>query len=304
MNRYQKLISRAKKGETILMDGATGTEAERRGVPQLKNAWNGGVALTHPEILRTIHEDYIKSGSEIIISNTFANTKHALEDAQQGHNFEKFNREGIRIAIKARDRSSKKVLVAAGISYWTWTGRKPSLVELGKSVEIQAKIMEKTGADLILLEMMIDIEQMLVTLDAVKKTRLPIWVGLSCIIDKDGQVILQNGDALKEVINQLHDKSIDAIFIMHTEIEDILPCLIELKKHWNGMVGIYPHTGSYNNQINLSSTEWAFQNVIITEKFIHFSQEWINFGIYFIGGCCGIGVKHIQELSKILKYRS
>ena len=91
MNRYQDLILRAKKGETILMDGATGTECERRGVPQLKNAWNGGAALSHPEILMGVHKDYIKSGSEIIISNTFANTKHALEDAGQLENFEKYN---------------------------------------------------------------------------------------------------------------------------------------------------------------------------------------------------------------------
>ena len=79
MSRYQDLILRARNGETILLDGATGTECERRGVPQLKHAWNGGAALSHPEILLDVHKDYIRSGSEIIITNTFANTKHALE---------------------------------------------------------------------------------------------------------------------------------------------------------------------------------------------------------------------------------
>ena len=44
MSRYQDLILRARNGETILLDGATGTESERRGVPQLKHAWNGGAA--------------------------------------------------------------------------------------------------------------------------------------------------------------------------------------------------------------------------------------------------------------------
>ena len=78
-------------GRCVLIDGATATELERRGVPQLKNAWNGGAALSHPEILMGVHKDYIKSGSEIIISNTFANTKHALEDAGQLENFEKYN---------------------------------------------------------------------------------------------------------------------------------------------------------------------------------------------------------------------
>ena len=81
MNRYSKFIKRFELEETILIDGATGTEAERRGVPQLKNAWNGGGALSDPDIIRQIHLDYIDRGAEIIISNTFATNKHALKDA-------------------------------------------------------------------------------------------------------------------------------------------------------------------------------------------------------------------------------
>ena len=41
MNRYQDLIQRIESGERILIDGATGSEIERRGVPVVSNAWNG-----------------------------------------------------------------------------------------------------------------------------------------------------------------------------------------------------------------------------------------------------------------------
>ena len=84
-------MERAKNEPVILMDGATGTEVERRGVAQLNNAWNGGAALSDPDILRAVHEDYIQNGAEIIISNTFANAKHALLDAGRGNDFEKLN---------------------------------------------------------------------------------------------------------------------------------------------------------------------------------------------------------------------
>ncbi len=47
MNRYSSLMKRVSDGECILIDGATGTEVERRGVPQHKNAWNGAAALSH-----------------------------------------------------------------------------------------------------------------------------------------------------------------------------------------------------------------------------------------------------------------
>ena len=45
MSRYDKLMSRIEGGEQIVIDGGTGTEIERRGVPQLNDAWNGEGAL-------------------------------------------------------------------------------------------------------------------------------------------------------------------------------------------------------------------------------------------------------------------
>jgi len=58
VNQYFALMQRVHNGCRILIDGATGTEIERRGVPMVDNAWNGGGALTHPEIVRQVHEDY------------------------------------------------------------------------------------------------------------------------------------------------------------------------------------------------------------------------------------------------------
>ena len=301
MSRYKRLISRARKS-TILMDGATGTEAERRGVPQLKNAWNGGAALSNPDILREIHEDYIRCGAEIIISNTFANSKHALEDAGEVHNFISYNETGVKIAIEARENLSKtEVLVAGGISYWTWIGRKPTLSQLKESVEEQAKVMASSGADFLILEMMIDIEQMLVTLNAAKTAGLPIWVGLSCILNDKGNLCLEDGDLLSDAISVLSSDDIDAIHIMHTEIENVLPSLKVLKSSWNGLIGAYPNSSNYANSKDLKSTKWAFEDVITTDKFIRHAKIWNDFGVNFIGGCCGINVDHIKKLSRILK---
>ena len=60
------------------------------------------------------------------------------------------------------------------------TGNKPSLSELNSSITQQAIIMADAGADLIMLEMMIDIEQMMTTLKAAQASGLPVWVGLTC----------------------------------------------------------------------------------------------------------------------------
>ena len=55
--RYQAVWDRIRAGECILIDGATGTECERRGVPRIVNTWNSGAALSHPEIVQTIHDE-------------------------------------------------------------------------------------------------------------------------------------------------------------------------------------------------------------------------------------------------------
>ena len=65
MSRYNRIMHRIAAGECILIDGATGTEAERRGVPQLDNAWNGGGALSHPDIVRQVHLDYLAAGAAV-----------------------------------------------------------------------------------------------------------------------------------------------------------------------------------------------------------------------------------------------
>ena len=78
------LHARLDRGERILLDGATGTELERRGVPMNEGAWSGLTPLTHAAVIRGVHDDYIDAGCEVITSNTFGSAKHVLEDSGLG----------------------------------------------------------------------------------------------------------------------------------------------------------------------------------------------------------------------------
>ena len=295
MNRYNRLMERINAGECILIDGATGTEVERRGVPQLNNAWNGGGALSHPDIVRRIHQDYIDRGAEIIISNTFATTKHALADAGHESDFEALNRRGVELAIEAREVSEKDdVLVAGGVSYWTWTGNKPKLNDLSLSVGKQAEIMARAGADLLMLEMMIDIEQMTTTIEAAQSAGLPIWVGLTCEPDSTGTMCLQTGDRLDKTIQVLNNYQPDVINIMHTEVEHVETSLNILQQEWLGPIGVYAHSGKS------VGSEWTFDDVISPAKYCEYASTWKKRGVNIIGGCCGVHTDHIQLLRKQL----
>jgi len=288
-------MKRVKDGECILIDGATGTEVERRGVPQDKNAWNGGAALSHPDIVRQIHQDYINLGAEIVISNTFSTNKHALSDAELGHDFEALNERAVKLAVEAREHLNKdNVLVAGGISYWNWTDNKPSLDELNDSITQQAKIMAHAGADLIMLEMMANIEQMMTTLKAAQASELPVWVGLSCEPDQSRKMCLLDGDSLEDTIHELKSYYPDVINIMHTEVDYIDQCLDILQNEWDGYTGVYAHSGKSIDG------DWTFDNIISAEKYCAYSSKWKKRGINFIGGCCGVHTDHIDMMHREL----
>ncbi|MEM7060915.1 MAG: homocysteine S-methyltransferase family protein [Pseudomonadota bacterium] len=295
MTRYQALLARLNAGEKILIDGGTGTEVERRGVPQLDNAWNGGGALSHPEIVRDIHKDYIRHGAEIVISNTFATTLHALDDAGEAHKFQIYNRRGVEIAVEARDQMQRPdVLVAGGISYWSFTGDHPPLADLRTSVTEQAAIMADAGADLLMLEMMVGIDRMLVTLEAAQSSGLPVWPGLSCMPNEDGVMCLFTGDTLVDALGALTGRGVPLISIMHTDVIHVAACLDIVEQHWDGLVGVYAHSGTMIDQ------KWTFNETISVDDYADYSQTWLERDVRIIGGCCGIRPDHMAAVSELV----
>ncbi len=287
-------MDRIANGERILIDGTTGTGIERRGVPQLENPWNGGGALSHPDDLRSVHEDYIREGAEIVISNTFGTLRHALRDAGVEHQFETLNRRGVELAMEAGERmQAPDVLVAGGISYWSWSGNWPSPADLRTSTEEEASIMAEAGADLLMLEMMVDIDRMLVTLDAAQASGLPVWVGLSCKPDGSDAMTLLRGGLLAEALEAIKGKNVPLVSIMHTEVEHIDACLDIVADRWSGPVGVYAHSARWVDGVCF------FDVTVSPEDYAAHAESWLERGVQVIGGYCGLGVDHINALKRL-----
>ena len=297
--RYDQVMKSIGEGRAILIDGATGTEVERRGVPQLENAWNGGGALSHPDTLHEIHEDYIRAGARIIISNTFATHRSALEDAGVADQFDAYNRRGVELARAARSNlDADHVLVAGGMSHWTWTSNKPSLVALKANAAEQAMIMAEAGADLLVLEMMVEIDRMVAVLDSALQSGLPVWVGLTCKLDENSQVVLMYGDPLSDAIAAIRERDVPLLNIMHTDVSIVSQCLDALRPQWSGEVGVYAQSGGF------TKGKWIFNGVISPDDYAQYVEEWLARDVRLIGGCCGIGPDHIQHLSSRMSFDS
>src|SRR5450432_1863000 len=78
MQKIQHLKQRLANNETIIMDGGMGSEILNRGISTTLPLWSAEVLLQHPEIVQHIHEDYIRVGAEIIITDTFRTTRRAF----------------------------------------------------------------------------------------------------------------------------------------------------------------------------------------------------------------------------------
>lgn len=300
MTGLERLISRVQAGQTVLIDGATGTECERRGVPMLDGAWNGGAALSHPQVVLDVHSDYIAAGAEVIIANTFATHRHVLETAGVAADFVAYNRRGVALALQARDSlQASDVVVAASISNWTWSGPHPSLDVLHRNTREQAAALAAGGAELLILEMMVDIDRMRATLEGAATAGLPIWVGLTCG-SADGQplpaggVRLRDGELLIDAIDALAAYSVGAIAIMHTDVALIDDCLDVALQAWPGPLGVYAHSGDYVDG------RWVFDSVISASDYLAHARGWAARGVHLIGGCCGIGPEYIRALTSLV----
>ncbi len=281
-------------GRTILMDGATGTEIERRGVATVQDAWSSSGALTGPDVVRQVHEDYLRAGARIIISNTFATSRHTLADGGLEHEFETLNRLGVELARQARDGTGSPALVAGGITHWSFTGSCPSLDVLGQNAAEQAKIMAAAGADMLVLEMMSDVDRTLTLLHASQQTGVPVWVGFSCEIDEAGTVRLLDGPTLVEGVAAIEGRDVPVVSIMHTEVSDIDPCLDVLDEVWSGPVGVYAHSGHFVNP------NWVFNDIIAPADYAAAARGWLDRGVQVVGGCCGIGPEHLALLRPLV----
>ena len=297
------LQQRLEGGEVVILDGATGTELETRGAPMDDAAWDAAALATHPDMVREVHEDYIRAGADVITTNTFATARHVLEPAGMGEQFRELNIRAVTLAKQARENAADGPLSIAGsistMSAWDDDSHGPRAEQARANYREQAEILAESGVDVIALEMMRDLEQTTYAVEAAVATRLLVWVGFSCKTTDEGTVVLWDGDhTLAEALEQIPSLGTSLVSIMHTLTEDAPPALREVTSRWSGPVGAYPHSGEF------IMPNWQFIDMISPEDFATQAQGWLEMGVQLIGGCCGIGPEHIRLLKERLPKRS
>jgi S-methylmethionine-dependent homocysteine/selenocysteine methylase len=293
-----ELERRMGEGEVVVLDGATGTELEKRGVPMDDAAWCAAALVTHPETVREVHEDYIRAGADVVITNTFPTSRHVLEPAGLGERFRELNELAVELAKQARENAGEKPVYLAG-SISTFSPRdddalQPREAEARANYREQAEVLAEAGVDLIALEMLRDVSQAGYAVEGAVETGLPVWCGFSCRRSEDGTVVLWDEEStpLAVALEEVPLSGVSVVNVMHTLVVDTPAALAQVARSWDGLLGAYPHAGRF------VMPNWQFTDQISPRRFADEALRWLDAGALAIGGCCGIGPDHIKVLGE------
>ncbi len=294
------LDQRLAAGEVVIIDGGVGTELEARGAVMDDTAWCGPANLEAGELLTRIHADYIAAGADVVIANTFAAGRQAVEPAGYGAQVVEINRLAVEYAVRARDAAEREVAVAGAISHFIapQTGpewRHPE--RLAACFREQAEIQAEAGADLIALEMMQRPEYAEAAMAAAQSTGLPVWLGLCARRAPAGEGFVSISDppfAMDEMFAAAGRLGAGLITVMHSSVDITGALLEQLRPHWSGPTGVYPESGYFE------MPHWRFVDIISPAALAAEAERWLAAGCQVIGGCCGTGVAHIAKLKESL----
>ena len=322
----RSIIERLGRGETLLLDGGTGSELQRRGADVLKGAedrlkaWSATANVDHADVVRQVHSDYLRVGADIITSNNFWTTPSRLDTIGERHAWRTYATAAIRNAVEARDGMGGTAWVAGGIAapsmQWPMPADGPvsdvhvlGLEAYRREWADHARLLAGEGADLILAEYVGFIEDCAAAVDACGEAGLPVFLGVRHI-QEDGA--MQYDESLRDLAAALEGGPVDAVLLMCSSPEGVSAGLPILREAFDGPVGAYPNlgynpTGPLANRPMLTNQKPSagvdiLQNAdYYPSRMAEFAGRWREMGAQIIGGCCASGPEHIAAMAPVVK---
>jgi S-methylmethionine-dependent homocysteine/selenocysteine methylase len=302
-----EIRERLAAGTPLVLDGAMGSELQRRGVwvshgatPEKLGAWSATAMRDAPEIVREIHEDYFRAGADIATTNSFWTNSIKLALVGLAGRAAEYTRQAGQIAVEARDRLRPDGYVAGGMAP-PWGGRAPvDPVDLPREFAMQARALKEAGVDLLLLEYIGYVDDIVAALDAVGPTDLPVMVGIRHIRD-DGT--MQYGETYDQLVAALGERKVDALLLMCSSPQAISAGLPKLRQAFSGPIGAYPNIG-YHRAGNALDQGRQWHDLDTTSytpaDLARDGATWLGMGAQIVGGCCGTTPEHIAALRRVV----
>src|SRR5579875_352283 len=260
------LRQRLLDGDKLFSDGAIGTELIALNVsPEAILLQN----CTAPALVRRLHERYLRAGVDLITANTFG-----LRHSRSWH---KTVEAGVEHALHCARHAKHPVGVMLSLI--------PGLVPL--EIEFLGELIQRHQSELavILLETSTDITQAIRAASSLRR----LWEGLiavTCHFDTNLRML--DGTSVEDAVTILNGNEVDILGANCGDGLDLFPTIARrmrpLTSKW---LLLQPGAGIKDNRTSVTVTPQAFAKV---------GMQLYEEGANVVGGCCGIGPKHIELL--------
>jgi 5-methyltetrahydrofolate--homocysteine methyltransferase len=280
------------KKDPVLLDGATGTNLQKAGMPVgvCPEQW----ILENSEVLIDLQKRYVEAGTDILFAPTFTASRIKLKEYGLEDHLEEMNRK--LVALSKEAAKGTNALVAGDL---TMTGEQlyplgdlmfEDLVDVYKE---QAKIIAEAGADLFVVETMMSLQECRAAVLAIREVcDLPVMVSLT--YNEDGRTLYGTDPVTAVVVMQ--SLGADAVGMnCSTGPEAMLEPIAKMAEYAAIPLLAKPNAG----MPELIDGQTVFN--VELEEFAEVGKKLVEEGAAIIGGCCGTTPEHIRALKEAVK---
>ena len=298
----------ARRGEdsgakTVLCDGAMGTMLYARGV--FINRCFDELNLSQPELVRTVHAEYLQAGAQVVETNTFGANAFRLERHGLRDKVAQINLAGVKLArqcvVEIRDKQSSDAYVAGAmgplgvqIEPAGTVTKEEARAAFAEQVRALATGGPGVGADLLVMETMTSLAEAEQAIKAAKSEapKLPLMV----MVTVDGQGNCLDGTSAETAARKLTEWGADAV---GCNCSDGPGAVLDVIQRMRGATTL-PLAAMPNAGLP-KSVEGRHIYMASPEYMASFARKFVKAGATFVGGCCGTTATHIRAMKSALR---
>ena len=286
----------------IFLDGALGSILLDRANKSSSGLWSAQFLLDDPEAIKSLYEEYIGIGSDLITTNTYSTIPSYLNKEKITAKMPELVAIAGKLAKEVADQHDQ-VRVAGSLPPLEESYRPDLVLTEGEALPIYKTLIEGLlpYVDIFLCETISSIQEtqnVLKALDLYNK-EIPIW--LSWTLKEDKKDLLRSGESIEEAFKFAEKYNPEAYLFNCTDPNAISFGLEVLQRLTDKPIGGYPNVFSVPDGWTLDNDVVTLKNDLTKESFSSFCQTWKEKGASIFGGCCGIGPELMAEMISSLK---
>ena len=276
---------------TLVFDGAMGTTIYSRGV--FINTCFDELNLSRPDLIKEIHQEYVDAGADVILTNTFGANSIKLKKYGLGGKCKEINEAGVKLA---KEIAGDKVYVLGSVGSRLKLGSimtSENQQEIEDSYHEQISALVKAGVDGIMLETYFDLKELLLGAKIAKSYNIPVIASMTSRKELETPEGLDIAKALQKLdkCSDIDALGLNCTIGPHAMLSAVKKVIDKIHKP----LIIRPNAG------NPKKLEGRTIYMNTPEYFTTYCKHYIELGVKGVGGCCGTGHKHIEDMAKAVK---